>query len=102
MPNFELVPLEVAMMKSATTGKRGEVIKEYLGYIERLEEGKAGKLQVTEGERPGAVRRRLGAAAKLVGKNLVIKRVGEEIYFWVPPREVVKRGRRKAEQQTPC
>ena len=101
MPSFELVSLEEAMKKSATTGKRGEVIKEYLGYIERLEEGKAGRLQVTEGEKPGAMRRRLGAAAKLVGKKLVIKRVGEEIYFWVPPREVARRGRRKATQQTP-
>jgi len=82
MPKFELIPLTEAELNSAT-GKRAEVIREYVGYIQQLQEGQAGKLQITEGETGAAVRRRLGAAAKLAGTDLVIKRAGEEVYFWV-------------------
>ena len=52
------------------------------GAIQGLEPGQAGRLVPGEGERVTTVRRRLGAAAKLSGKELVIKRVGEEVYFW--------------------
>lgn len=105
MPKFELVSVEEAMMKSAT-GKRAEVIREYLGYIQQLKEGQAGKLQPAEGEKVAAVRRRLGIAAKAAGKELAIKRVGEEIYFWVKPpdkgRPRQRGGRpRKADTATP-
>ena len=84
MAKFEMVPQAEAEIKSAT-GKRAEVLSEYLGYIEKLETGQAGKLEASEGETIGAVRRRIGAAAKLAGKDMVIKRVGPEIYFWVKP-----------------
>ena len=102
MPKFELIPLAEAKLSSAT-GKRAEVIREYVGYIEQLQEGQAGKLQITEGEETGAaVRRRLGAAAKLAGTDLVIKRAGEEVYFWVrsglPGRPRRKRGRPRKSQ----
>ena len=82
MPRFEFVPVQEAMTKSAS-GKSAKIAKEYLGYIEQLAGGQAGRLQVAEGETVATLRRRLGAAAKLSGKNLVIKRMGEEIYFWV-------------------
>ena len=81
MPTFELVPQAEAEVTSAT-GKRAEITREYLGYVEQLRPGKAGKLQAAEGETASAVRRRLGAAAKLSGRSIVIKRVGEDIYFW--------------------
>ena len=84
MPKFELVPLSDAELKSAT-GKRAEIMREYLSYIDQLRGRQAGRLQATEGETAGAVRRRLGAAARLAGKDLVIKRTGDEIYFWVRP-----------------
>ena len=64
MPKFELVSLADAEINSAT-GKRAQIIREYIGYIDRLSEGQAGKLVAAEGETTGAVRRRLGAAAKL-------------------------------------
>ena len=85
MPNFEMVPLDEAVIKSAT-GKRAQIIKEYVGYIEQLKGGRAGRLQPSTGESVGAVRRRLGAAAKVTGKGLTIKRIGDEVYFWVHPR----------------
>ncbi len=105
MPKFELVSMEEAMMKSAT-GKRALVIKEYLSYIQQLREGQAGKLQAAEGETVAAIRRRLGIAAKLAGKDLTIKRVEDGIYFWVKPQGEGfprRRGRRprKADTATP-
>ena len=92
MPTFELVTQAEAEIKSAT-GNRAEVLKEYVGYVEQLKEGQAGKLRATEGESAAAVRRRLGAAGKLAGKNIVIRRTGEDIYFWVKSGSQRRRGR---------
>ena len=93
MPTFEMLPLNEAVKKSAMSGKRGQVLADYLGFIEHLGEGNAGRLAVGAGETVGAVRRRLGAAAKLAGKSLVIKRVGQEVLFWAAPQPARKRGR---------
>jgi hypothetical protein len=82
MPRFEVVSLADAEINSST-GKRAEIMKEYLGYIGQLPKGKAGRLQVSQAETAGAVRRRLGAAARMAGKSLVIRRTNDEIYFWV-------------------
>ena len=82
MPDFELVSLDEARMQTSLTGKRGTIMKEYLGYIEQLQGGRAGKLQAGEGETTAAIRRRLGAAAQLAGKELVVNRVGDEVFFW--------------------
>ena len=60
------------------SGKRAQILQEYLGYIEQLEQGKASKLMPGEGETAATVCRRLGAAARASGKDLVIKRVGDE------------------------
>ena len=84
MPKFKSLTLAEAMVKSAT-GKRAQITKEYIDYIERLPSGQAGQLQAAAGESIAAVRRRLGAASRGAGKDLVIKRVGEEIFFWVSP-----------------
>jgi len=84
MPKFKSLPLAEAMVKSAT-GKRAQLTKEYMDYIERLPSGQAGQLQAAGGESIAAVRRRLGAASRVAGKDLVIKRVGEELFFWVRP-----------------
>ncbi len=105
MPKFELGFVEEAMMKSAT-GKRAQIMKEYLSYIQQLKEGQAGKLQAAEGEKVAAIRRRLGIAAKAAGKELAIKRVEDEIYFWVKSQDKGRprrRGRRprKADTATP-
>ena len=89
MAKFEVISLMEAQVRSAT-GRRAEIIAEYVGYIEQLQEGQAGKLQVTKGETLTAVRRRLGAASKLAGTNLIIRRSGDDIFFWRAPR---RRGR---------
>ncbi len=93
MPTFDQVPLQEAMLKTAT-GKTAQITQEYLGYIEQLTEGQAGRLQLGERETVATVRRRLGVAAKLSGKDITIKRQGNEVYFWVQQEPRPRRQRR--------
>ncbi len=95
MPKFDRVPLGEAKMKT-TSGKRAQVIAEYVRYIEQLGDGEAGRLQAAEGELITTVRRRLGAAARQLEKSLTIRRTGDEIYFWAEERRRRRRGRPKA------
>ena len=89
MPTFKVVSQQEAELRAAT-GRRAEITREYLGYVNQLGPGQAGCLRPSEDETIAAVRRRLGTAAKLGGKDLTIKRVGDEIYFWAKTR---RRGR---------
>ena len=93
MPIFDRVPLGEARMKTAS-GKRAQIIAEYVRFIEQLGDGEAGRLQAAEGEPITTVRRRLGAAARQLKKSLTIRRTGDEIYFWA--EETRGRGRPKA------
>ena len=94
MPKFQVVPVDEALTKSAS-GKRAQLNREYTGYIERLGAGQAGRLEASEGETVGAIRRRLGAAAKATGKDLIVKRNGETIFFWVRGQEASSAPRRR-------
>ena len=72
-------------------------MRQYMDYIRQLETGQAGKLIPDEGETTAAIRRRLGVAAELLGKSLVVNRLGDVVYFWEEssgpaPR---RRGRRR-------
>lgn len=96
MPTFEVIPLQEAMLQSSLTGKRGAITREYLNYIERLKPGNAGKLTIGDGDTSAAIKRRLGAVANLIGKTLVVKRVGDDIYFW---QEETKRRRGRPRQK---
>ena len=49
MPIFDRVPLAKAKMNTAS-GKRAQMIAEYVRYIEQLEDCQAGRLQAVEGE----------------------------------------------------
>ena len=93
MARFDILSINEAQMQSAT-GKRAEILREYTGYIGRLQEGQAGRLSAEQGETLGAVRRRLGAAAKLLGKTLIIKRTDKCVYFWGDASTRRRRGRR--------
>ncbi len=95
MPTFDQVPLQEAILKTAT-GRTARINQEYLGYIEQLPEGQAGRLQPGEGENVAAVRRRLGVAAKLSGKDITIKRQGNEVYFWVQAYPRLRRQLRRS------
>ena len=82
MPKFDVVRLNEAQLQSSS-GKRAALIREYVGYIEKVEPGHAGRLGAGAGETLTAVRRRLGNAARYLGKSLVIRRNEDHIYFWV-------------------
>ena len=81
MPEFELIPRQQAMMSSYSRS-RSDTIREYSQFIEQLGRDRAGKVTASDGETLATVRRRLGSAIKASGKNMQIKRVGGEIYFW--------------------
>ncbi len=92
MPEFKLIPLDKAIQTTAMN-RRGRPSYEYAGYISRVAGDKAGVLVPSEGETARAVRRRLGSAAKVAGKDLVIRRVGDATYFWIAAERKERRGR---------
>lgn len=83
MPLFQLVPLDEATRLSADNSRRQQVLQQYASYISGVGNGQAGKLAPSEGETTMAVRRRLNTAAKQLGKDLVTRREGDDVYFWV-------------------
>jgi hypothetical protein len=62
--------------------RQGKFINEYADYIQQLPQGQAGKLTIGEDETHTTVRRRLAAAGKAMHISLIIKRSGNDMYFW--------------------
>ena len=93
MPTLDIMSRKDAQRELSLTGKRGALMRQYMGYINQLEAGGAGKLTPGEGETATALRRRLGAAAQLLGKSLVVNRQGDAIFFWVESDGSAPRGR---------
>lgn len=85
MPKFEIMPA-ADVPRAEPTGRRAELLNEYMGYIEQIGRRRASKLTPVEDETPQAVRRRLGAVAKQAGANLIVRYGGPDIYFWKKPR----------------
>ena len=82
MPRFEFLSAMDVHLELALRGSRGAILREYMGYIERLDPEHVGKLTAQEGETTAAIRRRLGAAAQLLGMSLEVTRDGRVVYFW--------------------
>ena len=97
MPEFELVSRQEATARS-DTGKRSQIIQEYVEHVQLLGPDQAGRITLSPGDTMATVRRRLGAAIKATGKNVQIKRVGADIYFWEEP--VKRRGGRPRKNAT--
>jgi hypothetical protein len=85
MPDFAIVSVKEAQFRTIP-GRQGKFLNEYADYIHRLSSGQAGKLSPVERENPATIRRRLQAAATALGTKLIIKRSGENIYFWSEDR----------------
>ena len=86
MPTFTVMSLEDAALYSAT-GKRAQITREYVGYIDELGAGQSGVLQLDEGETVTTVKRRLSTAAKAARKQVSVDRVANNsIYFSVKRR----------------
>ena len=90
MPTFDTLPLNEARANNAT-GQRAALLQEYMGYIQSVPPGLAGKLEPGEGETTQAIRRRLAVAAEALGKELQVRRTANAVYFWAP--EGPRRGR---------
>ena len=97
MPEFELVSRQEAMARS-DTGKRSQIIREYVEHVQLLGPDQAGRITLSPGETMATVRRRLGAAIKATGKNVRIRRAGADIYFWEEPGK--RRGGRPRKNAT--
>ena len=82
MPGFRRVPREEAGNRRPASNPALARLKQYQGYIKKVPTGETGRLTPGKGETPAAVRRRLGAAAKALGVQLKVKRVGERVFFW--------------------
>ncbi len=95
MPKFDIVPIEKVSAKSASEGKRAQVLQEYRGYIDQLRGGEAGRLVASAGETTATVRRRLGDAARAARKKLTIRRAGDQVYFWIEGRRSANGRRRR-------
>ena len=95
MPIFESMSRSEAELQSAS-GPRAALMREYVGYIERVPVGEAGRLSAGPDESLAAIRRRLGAAARYLEREITIKRAEDAIYFW---HGVVHRRRRSASTQ---
>jgi len=50
MPKLDIVSVEEAKAKSATRGKRAQILREYLDYIDQLKSGQAGRLVAGAGD----------------------------------------------------
>jgi hypothetical protein len=104
MPEFTTVSVTEAQLRTIP-GRQGKFISEYADYIQRVTSGQGGKLHVLENENPLTIRRRLMQAAQVLDAKLVIKRSGQDVYFWKEdgageePR--IRRGRRRMRQDEP-
>ena len=90
MPQLDVISRSEAQLRTTSTA-RADSLREYIDFIDGLRSGQAGKLQAKKGETLRTVRRRLGDAGRLRGKDLVIKKDGQVIYFWL--KTTGKRGR---------
>jgi hypothetical protein len=86
MPEFTTVSMTEAMLRTAS-GRQGRYLYKYIDYITKLPTGQAGKFRIGEEEKPATIRRRLVVAAKTLAIPLIIKRSGNELYFWREARE---------------
>jgi hypothetical protein len=86
MPEFTTVSVQEAQLRTIP-GRQGRFIKEYVDYIQQVSAGQAGTLHVAAGENPMTIRRRLVAAAQAMHITLIIKRSGNDLYFWREARE---------------
>jgi hypothetical protein len=81
MPEFAIVSVTEAQMRTIP-GRQGTFMNEYANYIQQLPTGQAGKLRIGGQEKHATIKRRLVVAAKALGIPLIIKRSGNDVYFW--------------------
>ena len=63
MPEFELVSRQEATTRS-DTGKRSQIIQEYVEHVQRLGPDQAGRITLSPGDTMATVRRAFGGSHK--------------------------------------
>jgi hypothetical protein len=81
MPEFTTVSVQEAKLRTLS-GRQKTFLNEYADYIQQLPPGQAGRLRIGEEEKHPTVRRRLASAANALNIPLIIKRSGNDVYFW--------------------
>jgi hypothetical protein len=81
MPEFTTVSVQEAQLQT-TSGRQKRYLPECVAYIRKLPMGQAGRLTIGASEKPGTIKRRLVVAAQTLGIPLIIKRSGQDLYFW--------------------
>jgi hypothetical protein len=81
MPEFTTISVKEAQLRTIP-GRQGKYLSEFADYLMHLPQGQAGRLRVGEQEKPVTVRRRLMSTAQALGVPLIIKRSGNDVYFW--------------------
>jgi hypothetical protein len=81
MPEFTTVSVHEAQMRTVP-GRQGTFMNEYANYIQQVPKGQAGRLSIGAEEKHTTIRRRLSVAAKALHVPLIIKRSGNDLYFW--------------------
>ena len=81
MPEFTTVSMKEATLQTSS-GRQKRYLDEYIDYLTNLPTGQAGRLRIEQEETPTTIRRRLGVAAKTFGIPVIIKRSGNDVYFW--------------------
>jgi hypothetical protein len=105
MPDFAIVSLQDAKLETMPSRQR-IYMNEYAGYIQQLSPGMAGKLRPLEDEKLTTIRRRLVVTAQTLDATLIIRRAGDDLYFWSEPageaqlRRRTTRRRRSQEETT--
>ena len=82
MPGFRRVSRDETSSRRPAVNPALAPLRQYQGYIKKVTAGETGRLTPGKGETLAAVRRRLGAAAKALGVQLNVKRVGDRVFFW--------------------
>jgi hypothetical protein len=81
MPEFTTVSVQEAQLRTIP-GRQGSYMNEYVDYIQQLPPGQAGNLRIVENEKYATIRRWLARAAHALNIPLIIKRSGNDLYFW--------------------
>jgi hypothetical protein len=81
MPEFATVSIKEAQLRTIP-GRQGRYLNEYIDYIQQLPPGQAGRLSIGDEEKHTTIRRRLISAAQALNIPLIIKRSGNDLYFW--------------------
>ena len=81
MPEFTTVSVREAQLRTIP-GRPGKYVSEYADYLLQLPQGQAGKLTIDESKKHTTIRRRLTVAANALDIHIIIKRSGNDLYYW--------------------